>query len=665
MAPNDSLLDEPPVVQTTYSDKRRGFRFDRRKRSTASNSSNPPQAPWSDQSQGSVWSEAAMSDGFRNGCCGRDGDLVPPWMDWVESGIEFFGCDESVPGKSVFGRTLMIRHAGHADEKKRDYAKLHDDFLEALLHEHVEREAKQQQQKQHQQVGDSSLSSSGGGSGPVTPQRGYSTTAASSFDGSNSGISSSARRRPSGDSSFSDISGDSSSRGGFGPPSFNSTKTQKRRRPFRLHSHRQSPARPRHARVAPIEAYTKMHQAHQPSISSSAPKARRENLSIADLASEKHPKPETMMHPECRIQKDKGKGEPIGSIISAKGREACLEKLRQKMELLMQVALGEERKGPTGMKRRSAKIASERNGYTETRSIIELRMGFLSMQYGLLLRWDTQRTGKIVFIVLRKMCHDSFYTKCAAVSPGEKPAITTSITKRQLEAPPLVIRNLIGNHAIYQRPNGTEVVFVDPPYRIPQPEVFTPSVLSVEINNAAGLSRRSRWTLSLTFDNQAELMQLHWNAQTNSFVPKQGNVMQWEMADITSFDLAALEIRLFEQRKRPNAHNRLAATMTMPLGGLVAQPSTSQATSWQVTIPCSHDQKASVTFSFSHQSDYAHWLYKELDARRREEVSGFVWRAPFRRVIKHMSHDDHDDDDDVGALWDWLCSLCFPENSTY
>ena len=59
-----------------------------------------------------------------------------------------------------------------------------------------------------------------------------------------------------------------------------------------------------------------------------------------------------------------------------------------------------------------------------------------------------------------------------------------------------------------------------------------------------------------------------------------------------------------------------------------------------IPVPCEAGiGKASVTFSFSHQSDYAHWLYKELDARRREEVSGFVWRAPFRRVIKEVKDD--------------------------
>jgi DNA topoisomerase IB len=87
----------------------------------------------------------------------------------------------------------------------------------------------------------------------------------------------------------------------------------------------------------------------------------------------------------------------------------------------------------------------------------------------------------------------------------------------------------------------------------------------------------------------------------------------------------------------------------MPLGGLVAQLSTTQATSWQLTIPCPRDPKASLSLSLVHHSDYAHWLYKELDARRREEVKGFVWRAPFRRVVKPAKNIA--DNDDLWALW--------------
>jgi hypothetical protein len=581
--------------------------------------------PWSGQNQRTPLSSVAMEGGIR-GCCEQDGgDLVPHWIEWIESGIEFFGCDENAPGESVFGRTVLLRHVPANEPKEpthNDYGKLHDEFIESLLHEQVKLSV-----KQHPQHAAASAP-------PVEDAIPDLQTA------------------PSGDSNFSGISNDSSYTAGA--HSLNSMKTHKRARMMRMNaSQRTSPNRARRgARVAPIETYTKKYQPKQ-----------AEELCFTDLAAGNHPKPSTMVHPDCKLQKDKGKGEPLGSAISATGRDACLDKLRQKMELLMQVALGEDRKGPTGMKRRSAKVSEERANFVETRSMIELRLGFLSMQYGVLIQWDSLQTGKIMFIVLRKMCHDSFYNKLVARPSDpqhQHPSTATTITRKQLEAPPLVIRNLNGNHAIYQRPSGTEVVFVDPPYRIPQPEVFAPSVLSVEINHAVGLSKNSSWTISLTFDKNTEELPLFHMAEKHQWQPRQSNTMHWEMADVTSFDLAGLEIRLFEQRKGLRVQNRLAATMTMPLGGLVAQPSTSQANSWQVTIPCSHDQKASVTFSFSHQSDYAHWLYKELDARRREEVTGFVWKAPFRRVVKEIKGDEADDGGD--DFIDWICGFCFGED---
>ena len=119
--------------------------------------------------------------------------------------------------------------------------------------------------------------------------------------------------------------------------------------------------------------------------------------------------------------------------------------------------------------------------------------------------------------------------------------------------------------------------------------------------------------------------------------------MKWEMAPVTSFDPAGLEIRLLEQNKqRKHSTSKLACSMTIPLGGLVAQPSTRPATSWQLTLPFStasrpkgkQDSKESkLILSLVHQSDYAHWLYQELDARRSEEMTAaFQWTAPFRRV---------------------------------
>ena len=558
---------------------------------------------WSYKQQ-PIWSDAAAAESMRVGCCGRavDRDLVPPWMDWVESGIEFFGCDEiSKSGKSVIGRALMLSHEAHREApetmEEKDFAELHDQFIEALLFEQMK-----------------SLDEKYSYSLKPDLERDK------SFHSNRSEIS-----------SASSVTADNTS------VSLSSLKTQKRLRPKSTHA--------RHARVAPIEAYNRRYG-----------KKRSDSLNFEEIEAKEHPDPASMVHPDCRLQKDKGKGEPLGRAISAEGKEACLEKLGQKMKLLVEVALGEDSKGPAGMKKRQAKVSEETAEYKETRSMIELRLGFLSMQYGVLLRWGTQ-SGKVVFMVLRKMCHDSFYSRIPDHVSPKRSTTTKNITWTELEPPPLVIRNEIGNHAIYLRRLGTEVVLVCPPYRIPKPKDFAASILSVEINNAAGLSRKSRWTIAMTFDGHTEVTQLQLNADKHTFVPKRIDSMEWEISPVTSFDLAGLEIRLFEQQKlrRGGVHSRLAATMTMPLGGLVAQPSTAQATSWQLTIPCTHDPKASLTLSLVHHSDYAHWLYKELDARRREEVKGFVWRAPFRRVVQPAKNLDDDDND----LWDWLCGSCF------
>ena len=102
---------------------------------------------WSYKQQ-PIWSDAAAAESMRVGCCGRavDGDLVPPWMEWVESGIEFFGCDESSrSGKSVIGRALMLSNQQAPQEmmpktiieKERDFAELHDQFIEALIFEQM------------------------------------------------------------------------------------------------------------------------------------------------------------------------------------------------------------------------------------------------------------------------------------------------------------------------------------------------------------------------------------------------------------------------------------------------------------------------------------------------------------------------------------------------
>lgn len=98
------------------------------------------------------------------------------------------------------------------------------------------------------------------------------------------------------------------------------------------------------------------------------------------------------------MQKDKAAGDPIGASICATHASACLSKLRAKMQLLQDHC----HSATACMKRRPAVVA----GPGETRSLLQLRMGFLSIQYGILLRWNPQ--SKITLVVLRKNCPASF-----------------------------------------------------------------------------------------------------------------------------------------------------------------------------------------------------------------------------------------------------------------
>jgi hypothetical protein len=555
------------------------------------------------------------------------------------------------------------------------------------------------------------------------------------------------------------------------PPTTSVQTLHKKHRPLRLHRlvpkgstgrHKNSsegspdpnqPYHHHHARIPPIEAYNQM---YNPSL------ATNEVISLDTIMAKENLKsPSEYVHPQCMLQKDKGRGDKLKATISAKGREQCLEKLRNKIRLVLQMssATGSTATGGrdeqyqrkwtnTGMKRRMAKIADVGPSYIETRSMLEVQLGFLSMQYGLLIHWDTAKTGKIVFICLRKMCNDGFYSKIPDLlqeptlllqqqqqlypsncqQRHQSPVVATA---KQEAAPPLVVRCHKGNHAIYQRLSGsTEVVLVDAPYRIPQPEVFAPSILSVDIHEVTGLDhRRSQWTLSVTFDGHTEIAHLIYNPQTKSFQTTRTTPCKWEMVlprQMTSFDMAGLEIRLFEQRSgrlavgrsvlgghdlgkkqvsEPssrygwrNSHSssrsstmtpklnppkkstsRLASTMTMPLGGLVSQPSTSQTTVWKLTIPFTHDESAQLTLTLAHQSEYANWLYKELRARRKEELaasSASSWQPSLLKRLVSLSHDGSllgvddaaamdyhfDSDEDEGDdfyLSDWLCGICY------
>mmetsp|Transcript_13602 Transcript_13602/g.25551 ORF Transcript_13602/g.25551 Transcript_13602/m.25551 type:complete len:556 (-) Transcript_13602:127-1794(-) len=128
----------------------------------------------------------------------------------------------------------------------------------------------------------------------------------------------------------------------------------------------------------------------------------------------------SFLHPVCRLQKDSGKGMEPGTSVSVSGRDEAINKLMEKMDLLAEV----EKDGTfvnavmTRIQARNMTLAkSEVNGggsdvlweqgFVETRSMLAVKMGFMSLRYGIMIHWNRQ-TGLAELIVLRKLCPDSF-----------------------------------------------------------------------------------------------------------------------------------------------------------------------------------------------------------------------------------------------------------------
>ena len=636
--------------------------------------------------------KTGKSTGWTHSPKEKEGSEDEQWMDWVASSIEFFGCEGgggvNGTGRSVIGRALMLQRnlVGVADEGpaaeqstsnssgEKDYTRLHEDFFEALLREQAQE------------------------AGP-NPSSGKSSDAVTADSVDDDILSEPVQFSHSRDDSMGTLGSSVSSSSSHTHETCNSvssTRTHKRRRPFRLSPRRSRPTVPS---VSPLEAYDAQYNPEKNNGTTASSRSSANQLSLSEiLLKEDLHEPHWYVHPNCVLQKDKGKGEPLGNAISANGRDACLNKLREKMAIVVQVSSSSSKeKESTGMKRRPAKVAQRTSTLVETRSMIEVRMGFLSVQYGLLLHWDHRNGNKVVFIALRKMCHDSFYTKIPALlskdnkqSRKERKAGKRALAQRQLEQDslPLVLRTSIGNHAICQRSRGTEVVLVDEPHRIKPPVEFAPSKLSVKIHSISGLSKQSRWTLSMTFDGHTELAQLHYNNE-RGFLESRRIPMMWKLSPetVNSFELAGLEIRLFEyphhrskKNKAQTSGCRLTSSMTLPLGELVAQPSSTPSTSLQLTLPFTHNPATTqLTLELVFESEYAFWLFKELHARQVEEVQNkSMFALSSTRKLKNLDDPDlpdllslsSDSTDSESSeeekpssddMVDWFCGVCFKE----
>jgi len=491
--------------------------------------------------------------------------------NWVDQLIENNLCgvfgEHCARSGSGGGQSLRssYRFVVEASPPPKDYAAEHDAFLDSLLHE-------------QQKLAGARCSSGVSSLGDISESRNSSSRSIQS--------NSSWTLSP------------ASSNSSIGLPE--NTSSRKRRRPVRLHRKTsRSPLRNRKS-------------------SSSNSYTRSNTVNLNELG-ETQP-PATFVHPQCRMQKDKGKGDQVGSNICAKGVDGCLEKLRAKMQLLTEHCL--EQGSSATMKRRSAIVVAVYDNFVETRSLLTLRMGFLSMTYGVLLRWDTGHTGKVSLVVLRKNCHDSFYK--SSMRKSQPNQITPCSSMNSEEG--LDLSSTGG---------------LDPPYLVPRPDSFVPPEISVSVLYATGLDQKSHWTVQLQLGDETENILLAHDNRTNLMVPKLGDALSRSVSDPSA--LGVLEIKLLEHKLRKK-QRVLRCSMRVPCASLEPQSSDSPVPV-TMRIPC--PDGATIQIEAILCSDEAVWQQRELEERRR--VSS---RKKSRKVETTMHEED------MASPWDWICMVC-------
>ena len=399
--------------------------------------------------------------------------------------------------------------------------------------------------------------------------------------------------------------------------------------------------------------------------------------------------PESFLHAAVRLQKDKGKGSDVGSDICAKGVPACVGKLRQKMQLLTEhCSVQPQPNGTTtiattsgavaSMKRRNAIISARHATFLETRSLITLRMGFLSMTYGVLLRWDIGKTGLVTVVVLRKNCHESFYRKMTTEQRRAPLTKSLSMPSPELRRSP-TLNSVSPDTSLDEDDERDDIVRLNQaPYLVPRPIQFAPSEITVSVLYATGLNKKSHWTVQLQLGDQIENILLSYDGAM--MLPKLGGPLQYtipstivsngkkSLPSISSGNMdAVLDIRLLEHKVRRKTRV-LRCSMVLPLYSLEASSSTSTTTSpasTQLRIPC--PDGAAIQLEATLVSDEAIWQREELAARQKQqEQQRKWWRGGNHHSCGAMTKSPNtpmtiidDETADKSSSWDWLfCSLC-------
>jgi hypothetical protein len=620
----------------------------------------------------------------RNGCCGVSNCCLGD-SDRNDHPISILPDGYSKARMSQTFRMSSITDDGLDRDLLDDFASQHDAFLDCLLHE----------QREQLMRASSARSLSSGNNGLEERLR---TSDSTGNSGSNSSVPSISITHSwtlsptSSNDSQSDSGVESSSKSNHSLP-------RKRRRGLLL------VATPR---IGNPSSFGTIPQQEKPPLSGSgsrSPTVLRSNseralrssksssLSTSGSSSALGTKsPESFLHPAVRLQKDKGKGSEVGSEICAKGIPACVGKLRQKMQLLTEHCCVHTSDGvgkgtaivatSTGavasMKRRNAIVSEHHPNFVETRSLLTIRMGFLSMSYGILLRWDTGKTGLVTVVVLRKNCHDSFYKRTTIVQnprvsfPSSRLSMTSATSSGSLRRSPTP--NSISPDTSMDDEDDEIVRLNQSPFLIPRPPVFSPSEIIVSVLYATGLNKKSHWTVQLQLGDQIENILLSHDG--TFMTPKLGGPLRYTMPSsssavksscptITSGAIdAVLEIRLLEHKVRRKTRV-LRCSMVLPLSSLEAVGSstasntapTSALAPTQLRIPC--PDGGAIQLEASLVSDEAIWQREELAARQHQQEQRLWWKKSDTAHSPVTVMDTERSSNSGVSSWDWLCcALC-------
>jgi hypothetical protein len=191
--------------------------------------------------------------------------------------------------------------------------------------------------------------------------------------------------------------------------------------------------------------------------------SRRRSLTIKSKMNSNDPS--VFFHQDCILQKEMGsdtqkaklgfgltkaKSKNCGGAPSATGREETLLKLQQKLSMLGDIESGKYGMAAEMLRSDAVAFAIQADSdcssnkkktcltKVETRSILTLRMGFVSMSYGILLQWNCG-TGLVELIVLRKMCRDDFLKGKGNIDESERESNLITESQRNSSLPRMTI----------------------------------------------------------------------------------------------------------------------------------------------------------------------------------------------------------------------------------